>query len=47
MRVGITLQFYHVLESNYGPEYEYNSFFATEYEYIYPLGEVKLSPIHV
>ncbi len=23
---------------------EYNSFFVTEYEYIYPVGEVKLSP---
>ena len=33
-----------LLESNYGPEYEYVSFFAIEYEYIYPVGEVKLSP---
>ena len=36
-----------LLESNYGPEYEYVSFFAIEYEYIYPVGEVKLSPIFI
>ncbi len=32
------------LESIYGHEYEYISFLAPEYEYIYPLGEVNMGP---
>ncbi len=31
-------------ESIYGPKYEYISFFAIEYEYIYPLGDMDISP---
>ena len=33
------------LESIYDHEYEYISFLACEYEYIYPLGEVNMGPI--
>ncbi len=32
------------LESIYGHEYEYISFLALEYEYIYPLREVNMGP---
>ena len=32
------------LESIYGHEYEYISFLAPEYEYIYLLGEVNMGP---
>ncbi len=32
------------LESIYGHEFEYISFLAQEYEYIYPLGEVNMGP---
>ena len=31
-------------ESNYDPKYEYISVFSIEYEYIYPLEDVYISP---
>ena len=35
------------LESIYGPGYEYISFLAPEYKYIYPLGKVNMGPNYI